>query len=178
LITQIIHLLDQRFTIKDFGDLYFFLGIEVYKHDNGLLLTQSRYIYSIMDRTQMYGAKPVNTHMATGSPLLKLSGEPFADPHSYRSIVGALQYATITRPEISFVVNCVSQFMHSPYTCHWMAVKQILCYLKGTINYGLTIMPSTSFTLHAYADFDWAGCLDDRKPTMGYLVFLGHNLIS
>jgi Reverse transcriptase (RNA-dependent DNA polymerase) len=99
LITQIIHLLDQRFTIKDFGDLYFFLGIEVYKHDNGLLLTQSRYIYSILDHTQMYGAKPVNTHMATASPLLKLSGEPFADPHLYRSVVGALQYATITRPE-------------------------------------------------------------------------------
>jgi Reverse transcriptase (RNA-dependent DNA polymerase)/gag-polypeptide of LTR copia-type/GAG-pre-integrase domain len=178
LITQIVHLLDQKFTIKDLGKLHFFLGIEVHPHDNGLLLTQSRYIYSILDRTHMHGAKPVNTPMATGLPLTKLSGAPFEDPHLYRSVVGALQYATITRPEISFAVNRVSQFMHSPSTCHWVAVKRILRYLKGTINYGLTIMPSTSLTLHAYADSDWAGCPDDRKSTTGYLVFLGQNLIS
>jgi Reverse transcriptase (RNA-dependent DNA polymerase) len=178
LIKQIVHLLDHQFTIKDLGDLHFFLGIEVNKHDNGLLLSQSRYIYSILDRTQIHGAKPVNTLMAIGPPLSKLSGEPFADPLLYRSVVGALQYATITKLEILFAVNRISQFMHSPSTCHWVAIKHILRYLKGTINYGLHIMPSTSFTLHAYADSDWAGCSDDRNSTMGYLVFLGQNLIS
>jgi hypothetical protein len=63
----------------------------------------------------MHGSKPVNTHMATGPLLTKLSGEPFEDPHLYRSVVGGLQYATITRPEISFVVNRVSVYAQPFY---------------------------------------------------------------
>jgi Reverse transcriptase (RNA-dependent DNA polymerase) len=83
-------MLDQSFTIKDLRDLHFFLGIEVNKHNQRLLLTQSSYIYSILDRAQMQGAKPVTTPMATGTPLSKSSSEPLVDHHLYRSIVGAL----------------------------------------------------------------------------------------
>jgi hypothetical protein len=68
--------------------------------------------------------------------------------------------------------------MHSPRSLHWAAVKHILRYLKGTIDHGLSIQPSSSVTINAYADSDWAGCLDDRKSTTGYLIFLGSNLIS
>jgi Reverse transcriptase (RNA-dependent DNA polymerase) len=178
LLQHFTHMLDQSFTIKDLGDLHFFLGIEVSKHEQGLLLTQSSYIYSILDRAHMQGAKPVTIPMATGTPLSKTVGEPLTDQHLYRSIVGALQYAIITRPEISFAVNRVSQFMHRPTTLHWAAIKRILRYLKGTLHKGLSIQPASQLTINAYTDSDWAGCPDDRRSTTGYLVFLGNNLIS
>jgi Reverse transcriptase (RNA-dependent DNA polymerase) len=134
LLQHFIHMFDQSFTIKDLRNLHFFLGIEVNKHDQGLLLTQSSYIYSILNRAEMQGAKPVTTPMATGTPLSKSFGEPLIDRHLYKSIVRALQYTTITHPEIYFTVNHVSQFMHSPTTTHWAAVKRILRYLKGTLD--------------------------------------------
>jgi hypothetical protein len=158
--------------------LHYFLGIEVNPHDQGLLLTQSNYIYSILDKAKMQGAKPISSLMATGQVSSKFGGEQMDDPQLFCSIVGALQYVTITRSDISFVVNRVSQFMHSPNLSYWSAVKRILRYLKGTLEYGLTIQPCSTFNIHAFADSDWAGCPDDRRSTFGYLVFLGNNLIS
>ena len=80
-----------------------------------------------------------------------------------RSIVGALQYLSLTRSDIAFLVNKVCQFMHYPTSDHWVAVKRILCYLKHTIQYGLLIQPFTTATIHAFTDADWAGCNDDRR---------------
>lgn len=100
------------------------------------------------------------------------------DPHFYRSIVGALQYATITRPDIAFSVNKVSQYMHNPTTNHWAAVKRIWRYLNGSSSHGLTLRPDSSFSLHAYCDADWAGCPDDRRSTSGFCIYFGSNLIS
>jgi hypothetical protein len=159
-------------------NLHFFLGIEVQHHNGALLLTQTKYIYSILDRTKMEGAKPNATPMATSKPLSKFDGASFEDPQLYRSIVGALQYVTISQPDISYVVNQVSQFMHAPTCVHWVAVKRILRYLKGTIEFGIAIKPSTSLSISSFFDSDWVGCLDDCKSTTGYLMFLGPNLIS
>lgn len=116
--------------------------------------------------------------MATNSPLSKNDGDPMDDPHFYRSIVGALQYATITRPDIAFSVNKVSQYMHNPTTNHWAAVKRILRYLNGSSSQGLTLRPDSSFSLHAYCDADWVGCPDDRRSTSGFCIYFGSNLIS
>jgi Reverse transcriptase (RNA-dependent DNA polymerase) len=168
-----VQLLDQKFTIKDLGQLYFFLGIKVHSTDTGLQLTQSKYIYTILDKAKMQGAKPNSTPMATEKPLSKLDGVAFEDPQLYRSMVGALQCVIISRPDISFVVNRVSQFMNTPTTVHWVAVKSILRYLKGTIDFGLSISAKSSLTITSYSNSDWVGCLDDRRSTTGYLVFLG-----
>jgi hypothetical protein len=154
------------------------LGIEVYTDDTGLTLTQTRYIHSILDRAKMAAAKPIFTPMVVSPSLSKHVGEPISDPYLFRSIVGALQYVTITRPDIAFVVNRVSQFMHCPTSLHWSAVKRILRYLLGTSDQGIKFRPSNDLTLHAYSDSNWAGCPDDRKSTTGYLVFLGPNLLS
>ena len=99
----------------------------------------------------------------------------------YRSIVDALQYATITRPEISFSVNKVCQFMSKPSEQHWLAVKRTLRYLKGTVSWGLhfqSISLRHPFSLHAYYDVDWASDPDDRSFSSGAAFFLGPNLIS
>jgi hypothetical protein len=126
----------------------------------------------------MSEAKPVKTPMSTAHALSLLSGDPLIDPSPYHSLVGALQYLSLTRPDISFAVNKVSQFMHCPTSLHLQAVKRILRYLKSTISYGLLFRRSSSHTLHAYSDADWAGCPDNRKSTGGFCVFLGPNLIS
>ena len=96
------------------------------------------------------------------------------------SVVGALQYL-ITRPEISFAVNKVCEFMANPLETHWTAVKRILIYLKGTLLYGLHLRPATlgpPYCIRALCDADWASDIDDRRSTSGAAVYFGPNLIS
>lgn len=96
----------------------------------------------------------------------------------YRSLVGALQYLTLTRPDISFAVNKACQYLHAPTTAHWTVAKRILRYVRHTLSVGLTFSKSTSTLVSAFSDSDWAGCLDDRRSTGGFAVFFGPNLIS
>ncbi|XP_068636990.1 uncharacterized mitochondrial protein AtMg00810-like [Aristolochia californica] len=113
------------------------------------------------------------------SQHLSADGSPFSDPTLYRSLVGALQYLTISRPDIAHVVNSVSQFLHAPTEDHFLAVKRILCYVKGTLHFGLSFRPSTvPSALVAYSDADWAGCPDTCRSTSGYSIYVGNNLIS
>lgn len=99
------------------------------------------------------------------------------DPLLYRQLVGNLNYLTITRPDISFAVQQVSQFMHSPRHLHMAAVHRIVCYLKGTSHRGLFFPANTSLTLLAYSDADWAGCPDTQKSVSGWCMFLSPALI-
>jgi hypothetical protein len=100
------------------------------------------------------------------------------DSTRYNSIVGALQYLMMIHPDISFSINKVCQFLHSPTTLHWSAVKRILRYIRGTIHLGLKIVKDKSTLVSAFSDVDWAGCVDDRKSTGGFAVFLCSNLVS
>jgi hypothetical protein len=126
----------------------------VHYRNNGLLLTQSKYIYFIIDHAKIQGAKHNVTLMATGKAMSRYDGSQMDDVQLYRSIVDALQYMTIARPEISFAVNRVSQFMHSPTSIHREAAKRILRYLKDTIDYGIAIKSASSLTITAFADSD------------------------
>lgn len=178
LIAQLISSLDATFTIKDLGNLSFFLGIEAISSSTGFHLSQTRYIDDLLHRAKMDGTKPVSTPMQSGLQLSKTDGDLLFDPHLYRSIVGALQYVTVTRPEIAFAVNRVSLFMHSLTETHWSVVKCILRYLKGTITHVLLLRPSSHLSLQVFSDADWAGNPDDRRSTTGYCVYLGNSLIS
>lgn len=113
-------------------------------------------------------------------PLFYLQGsESFQDPQFYRRIVGGLQYVTLTRPEIAYSINKVCQFMHSSTVIHWQAAKQILRYLKGTIDFDLHLSPSNNLQLEGFVNADWANSdPDDRKLTSGHCIFLGNNLIT
>jgi hypothetical protein len=93
-------------------------------------------------------------------------------------LIGALQYLTIARPDLAFAVNKVCQYLHAPADQHWAAIKRILWYLKGCTRLGLKITRNNSFLVSTFSDVDWAGCLDDRRSTGGYVVFLGTNLVS
>ncbi|KAJ3698209.1 hypothetical protein LUZ61_001914 [Rhynchospora tenuis] len=178
MISNCIAQLNTRFAIKDLGPLHYFLGIAVNNNSKGMHLSQSKYIKDLLQRTNMLSAKPTTTPLATDMALFPGDSEPFSDPHLYRSTVGALQYATVTRPDISFAVNKLSQFMHSPTSNQWMAVKHVLRYLSGTLHHGLQFHAKSDAQLHAYTDADWAGSSFDRRSTSGYSIFWGHNLIS
>ena len=113
--------LKKDFALKDLGDAHYFLGIEVKKVFDGILITQEKYTSDIIKRAGMTSCKPSSTPMSTSEKLLVQEGEVLGDEDAtrYRSIVGALQYLTLTRPDISFSVNKVCQFLHSPTTAHW-----------------------------------------------------------
>lgn len=127
----------------------------------------------------MAQAKPITSPMTASAPLSKFSGISLSDPTEYRSTVGSLQYLSLTRPDIAFAVNKVSQFLQDPRDSHWTAVKRILRYLKSTYDHCLYFYKSPSpQQLVAFSDSDWAGCPDDRRSTSGYCVFLGKNLLA
>ncbi|XP_073022027.1 secreted RxLR effector protein 161-like [Primulina eburnea] len=121
----------------------------------------------------MDNAKPLPTPMVSGLKLSSQEGDLFDDVTLYRSTVGALQYLTITRPYIAYSVNKVCQFMQAPLHLHWKAVKRILRYLNGTMNFCLQLTASASLHLHGYCDADWANDPDDRRSTSGFCWFLG-----
>ena len=100
------------------------------------------------------------------------------DPSLYRSLVGALQYLTFTRPDLSYAVQQVCLSMHDPREAHMLALKRIVRYLQGTLDHGLYLYPSSVYKLIAYTDADWGGCPNTHCSTSGYCVFLGDNLLS
>ncbi|KAF5451074.1 hypothetical protein F2P56_031373 [Juglans regia] len=153
-ISQLIANLSQEFDVKDLGHLKYFLGVEAHHLPEGLLLLQSQYIFNLLQRTKMLDAKHVSSPMSSSQKLSLFSGATYPDPSNYRSIVGALQYLSLTRLDISFAVNKVCQFMHKPTEKHWTTVKRILRYLKFSINFGLLIRrsKSTHLSIYSYAD--------------------------
>ncbi|KAG8472278.1 hypothetical protein CXB51_034329 [Gossypium anomalum] len=127
-----------EFSLKDMGDLHYFLGIEVTRTSAGSLhLCQRKYTHDFLERSGLANAKSVNTPMISSSVLSKDDGDHLSDPTEYRSLAGALQYIVLTRPNIAYAVNKVCQLMHSPTSEHLVALKRILRYLYGTISYGL-----------------------------------------
>ncbi|PKI70974.1 hypothetical protein CRG98_008555 [Punica granatum] len=175
---SIIIALQKEFAMKDLGPLHFFLGMEARRNSAGLYLTQSKYIHDILTRTSMLECKPISSPVNTGPRLSIRDGSSFEDPSLYRSVVGSLQYLSLTRPDIAYSVNQVCQFLHCPTTTHWQAVKRILRYLKGTITHELHIHPSSMSSVHGFSNADWVGNPDDRRSVSGFVIFLGSNPVS
>ncbi|PKI77849.1 hypothetical protein CRG98_001760 [Punica granatum] len=165
-------------TKEDLGPLHFFLGMEACTNGTGLYLTQSKYIYDILARTSMLECKPISSPVSSKSRLSLHDGDLFQDPFLYKSVVGSLRYLSLIRSDIVYAVNQVCRFMHFPTTAHWMAVKHILRYLKGTITYDLHIRPSPISSIHGFSDTDWVGNPDDPRSISGFIVFLGSDPVS
>ncbi|XP_073358178.1 uncharacterized protein [Aegilops tauschii subsp. strangulata] len=177
---RLVSSLGAEFAVKDLGRLHYFLGLEVLHSDGGLTLTQKQYSQDLLRRAGMLQCKSATTPMSATDKLTALAGDLLApeDATEYRSIVGGLQYLLITRPDISFAVNRVCQYLHTPRDSHWSAVKRILRYVRHTGSYGLHLQPARSGLISAFSDVDWAGCPDDRRSTGGHAVFFGPNLIA
>jgi histone deacetylase 1/2 len=123
-ILALLHNLSNDFALKDLGNLHFFLGLEVHRQSDGLLLNQAKYVNDLLSRVGMTDCATCPTPLSSSDTLSLHGGDPLGpeDSSSYRSVVGALQYLTLTRPDLSFSVNKVCQFLHAPTTLHWTAV--------------------------------------------------------
>jgi histone deacetylase 1/2 len=176
----LIRSLGADFAVKDLGQLHYFLGVEVASRGAGLVMTQKKYSLDLLQRAGMLKCKTTTTPMSSTDKITAVDGELLSseDATVYRSIVGGLQYLTITRPDISYAVNRVCQYLQAPRDTHWSAVKRILRYVRLTVSYGLSIRPNPYGVLSAYSDADWAGSPDDRRSTGGYAVFFGSTLIA
>lgn len=126
----------------------------------------------------MTNCKPVATPADTQQKASAGDGILLDDATSYRSIVGALQYLTITRPDIAYAVQQVCLHMHAPRDVHLTMLKRILRYIKGTIHFGIQLRTASPSTITAYSDADWAGCPDTRRSTSGFCIFFGNSLVS
>ncbi|KAK2391898.1 putative mitochondrial protein [Trifolium repens] len=168
----------QNFQTKDLGPLRYFLGIEVAQSKSGIAISQRKYALDILEETGLMDCKPVDTPMDPNVKLLPDQGEPYSDPSRYRRLVGKLNYLTLTRPDISFPVSVVSQFLNSPCESHWNAVVRILKYIKRAPGKGLVFTDNGHTNIVGYSDADWAGDPNDRRSTSGYCIFIGGNLIS
>ncbi|XP_061348083.1 uncharacterized mitochondrial protein AtMg00810-like [Gastrolobium bilobum] len=170
--------LDQQFCIKDLGPLKFFLGLEIARSPHGIVVNQRKYVLELLADSGLLGAKAASTPMEPTLRLCQNQGDPCADPASYRRLVGRLLYLANTRPDISFAVQQLSQFVANPMIAHFDAAIRVLRYLKGSPGKGLFFSSSSSLTLSGFSDADWATCLDTRRSITGFCVFLGTSLIS
>ncbi|XP_020216883.1 uncharacterized protein LOC109800514 [Cajanus cajan] len=149
----------------------FFLGFKVARSQRGLILNQRKYCLDILAEFGFTGCKPANS---PSNPTVKLKddeGDLVQDPTAYRRLIGKLQYLTNTRPDISFAVQQVSQFMSKPRYSHLNAAFRILKYLKGCPGLGLFYPSANPHRIQAFSDSDWANCCMTRKSTTGYCVF-------
>ncbi|KAL5580580.1 hypothetical protein UlMin_013022 [Ulmus minor] len=151
-LDSFISVLNKLFSLKDLGELNYFLGIEVQSIEKGLHLSQKKYICDLLKRSKMDQANPLPTPMISTLKLTATNGDPVPNITEYRSI--------------------------KPLDHHWKAVKRILRYLKGTADEGITLRKTNNMSLIGYCDADWGNDLDNRRSTTGYCIFLGDSLVS
>ena len=133
--------------MKDLGNLNYFLGLEVNSHPKCLFLHQHKYTNDLISLAGLQSAAPVDTPHEVNVKFLRDEGDILPNPLLYRQLVGSLNYLTITRPDISFAVQQVSQFMHTPCHLHLDVVRRIIHYLKGTSHRELFFPTGTSLNL-------------------------------
>jgi len=158
---SIIDQLGWKFSLKDIGTLYYFLGVEVLPTQDDIFLSQHKYIHDLLHNTKMIGAKEICTPLSR-SLLLKLhDGTASFDGIEYKMVLGSLKYLSLTRLDMSFVMNKLSQFMHKPTQTHWITTKRMLYHLKQTIFHGLKLTRRIYPSLTIFFYVDWVSNLDD-----------------
>ncbi|GKB86292.1 ribonuclease H-like domain-containing protein [Tanacetum coccineum] len=167
--------------IKDLGKLKYFLGIEVIDTDKGICLNQRKYVLDLLSEYGMLACKPAKTPLMSKLVISNeaTDNDPIIDNiTNYQKLMGKLIYLTNTRPDISYVVHCLSQFMHSPLRSHLKIAFKILRYLKSCPSLGIHIIKDSGMNLKAFSDADWAKCVVTRRSVTSYFVFLNNFVVS
>ena len=166
------------FKLKHLGTLKYFLGLELARSSDGPFLSQRQYTLQLLEDTSFLALKPSLLPM---DPNLKLqcdSGEVLSDPSAYKCLIGRLLYLPVSRHDITFAIHKLSQYVAQSRQTHLLVVQTLLRYLKGCPNQDILLKKSSSFHLKAFSDADWASCIDSRKSTTGFCIFIGEALIS
>ncbi|GJS02978.1 putative ribonuclease H-like domain-containing protein [Tanacetum coccineum] len=164
--------------MSSMGELTLFLGLQVKQKDDGIFISQDKYVADILKKFDFAIAKTASTPIKTNKALLKDEEVEDVDVHLYRSMIGSLMYLTASRPNIMFVVCAYARFQVTPKVSHLHVVKRIFRYLKGQPKLGLWYPRDSPFYLEAFSDSDYVRASLDRKSTTGGCQFLGKRLIS
>ncbi|XP_039162774.1 uncharacterized mitochondrial protein AtMg00810-like [Eucalyptus grandis] len=178
--------LHTAFHIKDLGAPKYFLGIEIARSHQGISLSQRKFVLEIVSEAGLSGCRPAvipieqNVRLTTADhaggtfqddPILQ-------DPTGYQKLVGKLIYLTMTRPDISYAVQNLSQFMHKPKESHMNAALKVVKYLKGCPGLGIFLSRKCNMEMTAYCDADYATCPMSRRSITGFCIKLGDSLLS
>jgi hypothetical protein len=170
----------KKFDARELGDATYFLGLEIQRDaTNGTIkLSQTKYATELVSKYGLLDANATSTPSSTSVKMTK-EGDPLdLSVFPFREAVGGLLYlAVCTRPDIAQAVGAVARYMSAPTTQHWSAVKMILRYIKGTAALGL-VYGSGEPGLAGYCDADYAGDVDTRRSTTGYVFILNGGAIS
>lgn len=177
-IQEFKNYLSDCFHMKDLGVLKYFLGIEVARSQEGIYLCQRKYALDILSEIGALGAKPAGFPMEQNHRLMQSKSRLLDDPESYRRLVGRLIYLCFTRPDLSYCVHVLSQFMQHPRVEHWEAVLRVARYLKGNPGQGILLQTECDLQLYGWCDSDWASCPLTRRSLTGWFVLLGNSPIS
>jgi hypothetical protein len=166
--------------MTDLGRMKYFLGIEVIQSVDGIFIHQMKYASEILSKFGMESCNKVCSLIVPGCKLVRNESGKASDARHYKQIVGSLMYLLATRPDLTYSVCLVARFMERPTEMHIAAVKRILRYLKGSLSYGILYKKSQNeeMSLYGWTDSDYAGDLDDRKSTSGYVFKIGSGAIS
>ena len=176
-------LLSNEFQMVDQGELQYILGMSI-KRDREkktLFISQEKYLENVLNRFGMQDSKPVSTPLETGKTFHKRTNdEKQFDKETYQQAIGCLTYvSTATRPDIAATVGILSQYMADPSNDHWLGIKRLLRYIKGTLMYGLKfIAHENDDDLYGFADANWAGDVDTRRSTSGYVFMVANGVVS
>ncbi|GKD41304.1 uncharacterized mitochondrial protein-like protein [Tanacetum coccineum] len=178
LCTEFEKMMHKKFQMSSMGELTFFLGLQVKQKENGIFISQDKYVTEILKKFGFTDVKTASTPMETQNPLLKDEDGEEVDVYLYRSMTGSLMYLTSSRPNIMFAVCACARYQVNPKVSHLHVVKRIFRYLKGQPKLGLWYPKDSPFALVAYTDSDYAGASLDMKSTTGGYQFIWCRLIS
>ena len=171
-------LMKHEFEMSLMGELSYFLGLQIKQLDDGIFINQARYVTNLLSKYGFENCKHLSTPMSVNVKLDLDSKGQNVDQKLYRGMIGSLLYLTASRPDIQYSVGVCARFQSCPKESHLIVVKRIFRYLSETEKLGLWYPKGQDFSLHAYSDADYAGCMLDRKSTSGTCQFLAGCLIS
>ncbi|KAL2252320.1 UNVERIFIED_CONTAM: Retrovirus-related Pol polyprotein from transposon RE1, partial [Sesamum indicum] len=178
LIGNVKTYLNELFSIKDLGNAKYFLGLELTRSAEELLVTQNKYALDIVKDAGLINGKHTTTPLPPGLKFISEAGSVLMNPSRFKRLVGRLLYLGFTRPDISYAVQQLSQHLQHPCEKHWEAAVHLVRYLKGSISTGLFFPSNSDFSLKAFCGADWARCKLIRRSITGFCVFMGGSPIS
>lgn len=170
--------LGQCFHMKDLGKLKYFLGIEIARSKEGFVLSQRKYAMDIVKETGLLDSAPAATPMEQNHHLATDNSSFLVEPARYRRLVGRLIYLANTRPDLSYSVHILSQFMQKPRERHMDAALRVVRFLKGTAGQGILLKSGHDLQLSIYCDADWASCPMTRRSLTAYVAMIGGSPVS